>query len=93
MLKHIFRSSKILGEATKNVISLMYLLKCSIFNHRTIIYFQPHSEVSHTRCGLRPFRLFITRFIYTQVILQSNYSLTTYYRIFSFNKEATIFSK
>lgn len=27
MLKHTFRSSKILGEATKNVIHLMYLLK------------------------------------------------------------------
>lgn len=46
MLKHTFRSSKILGEATKNVIHLMYLLKCNIFNHRS------HNLFSATVRGL-----------------------------------------
>lgn len=93
MLKHTFRSSEILGEAAKNVIYLLYLLKCNISKHRSLNWFQPKSEISHTRCGPRPFRLFITSFIYTPVIFKRNYSLTTYYRIFSFNKEAIIFSK
>lgn len=46
MLKHIFRSSKIPGEATKNVIHLMYLLKRNIFNDRS------HNLFSATVRGL-----------------------------------------
>lgn len=46
MLKHTFRSSKILEEATKNVIHLMYLLKWNISSHRS------HNSYSATIRGL-----------------------------------------
>lgn len=95
MLKHTFRSSKMLLEVNKNVTDTLGMLKYNTFSHRSHNLFSAtvRSLTQGVVLDLLGFPS-LALYIYTQVILKRNYSLTTtYYRILSFNKEAIIFSK
>lgn len=77
---------------------MQHLLKYNIFSHRSHNLFSATVRsltqgVVLDHLGFPSLASYTHTHTHTEVILKRNYSLTTYYRILSFNKEAIIFSK